>query len=192
MRGLGSATQGGQSQGRTLILLDGVPLNNSATGAVNWNDLAIEDIDRVEVFKGPSSSLYGSNAIGGTINIITKVAKKGYSLDTAYGTYNTFDATAKAGAQAGALAVEVFAKHLQSDGYVQAVKANRNQYTRKSYLNEKSRGAKAAYAEGRKLVTPDFVAWFRDCVRQVEDPRTLNHFRLHFEAMLGFLKAIRG
>jgi len=52
--------------------------------------------------------------------------------------------------------------------------------------------AKAAYAEGRKLVTADFVSWFRDCVKQVEDPRTLNHFRLHFEAMLGFLKAIRG
>ena len=52
--------------------------------------------------------------------------------------------------------------------------------------------AKAAYAEGRKLVTKEFVDWFRDCVRQVENPRTLNHFRLHFEAMLGFLKAIRG
>lgn len=51
--------------------------------------------------------------------------------------------------------------------------------------------AKAAYAEGRKLVTPDFVTWFRDCVRQVNDARTLNHFRLHFEAMLGFLKALR-
>jgi len=52
--------------------------------------------------------------------------------------------------------------------------------------------AKAAYAEGRKLVTPDFVKWFRDCVAQVSDARTLKHFRLHFEAMLGFLKALRG
>jgi CRISPR-associated protein Csm2 len=52
--------------------------------------------------------------------------------------------------------------------------------------------AKAAYAEGRRLVTSDFVTWFRDCVRQVESARTLNNFRLHFEAMLGFLKAIRG
>jgi CRISPR-associated protein Csm2 len=52
--------------------------------------------------------------------------------------------------------------------------------------------AKAAYAEGRKLVTTDFVSWFQDCVKQVDSPRTLKHFRLHFEAMLGFLKAIRG
>jgi len=52
--------------------------------------------------------------------------------------------------------------------------------------------AKAAYAKGRNLVTQDFVDWFRGCVAQVGDARTLNHFRLHFEAMLGFLKAIRG
>jgi len=52
--------------------------------------------------------------------------------------------------------------------------------------------AKAAYAEGRKLVTKEFVQWMRDCIKQVDSPRTLNHFRLHFEAMLGFLKAIRG
>ena len=145
MRGLGSSPQGGQSQGRTLILLDGVPLNNSANGGVNWNELTIEDIDHIEVFKGPSSSLYGSSAIGGTINIITRGAKKGYSLETSYGTYSTLDTTAKAGAKAGSLSLEVFGKHLESDGYVQAIEANRTQYTAKSYINENSFGAKAAY-----------------------------------------------
>ncbi|HNO74828.1 MAG TPA: type III-A CRISPR-associated protein Csm2 [Nitrosomonas mobilis] len=52
--------------------------------------------------------------------------------------------------------------------------------------------AKAAYAQGRKLVTQEFVEWLNSCIKQVTDTRTLNHFRLHFEAMLGFLKAIRG
>lgn len=52
--------------------------------------------------------------------------------------------------------------------------------------------AKAAYAQGRNLVTQDFVKWFRDCLAQVNDARSLGHFRLHFEAMLGFLKALRG
>ena len=145
LRGLGSATQGGRSQGRTLILLDGVPLNNSATGGVNWNDLTVEDIDRVEVFKGPSSSLYGSNALGGTINVITKPAKGGSSLETSYGTYNTFDTTAKAGVKAGALSLQLFGKHLESDGYVQAISSDRDQYTKRSYLNENSFGAKAAF-----------------------------------------------
>ncbi|MXS79539.1 CRISPR-associated protein Csm2 [Nitrosomonas eutropha] len=48
--------------------------------------------------------------------------------------------------------------------------------------------AKAAYAQGRKLVTQEFVEWLNSCIKQVTDTRTLNHFRLHFEAMLGFLK----
>lgn len=145
LRGLGSATQGGRSQGRTLVLLDGVPLNNSATGGVNWNDLTVEEIDRVEVFKGPSSSLYGSNALGGTINIITKPAKGGYSLESSFGTYSTSDTTAKAGVKAGRLSLQVFGKYLESDGYVHAAEADRDAYTRKAFIFENSAGFKAAY-----------------------------------------------
>ncbi|MBE7527272.1 type III-A CRISPR-associated protein Csm2 [Nitrosomonas sp. HPC101] len=52
--------------------------------------------------------------------------------------------------------------------------------------------AKAVYAQGRDLLTEDFVKWLRGCIAQIDSPRTLNHFRLHFEAMLGFLKGIRG
>jgi len=51
--------------------------------------------------------------------------------------------------------------------------------------------AKAAYAQGRNLVTQDFVNWFKECIAQVESPKTLRNFRLHFEAVLGFLKSIR-
>lgn len=51
--------------------------------------------------------------------------------------------------------------------------------------------AKAAYAEGRKLVTPEFVKWMKECIAQIDSPRELRNFRLHFEAMLGFLKALR-
>jgi len=51
--------------------------------------------------------------------------------------------------------------------------------------------AKAAYAEGRKLVTREFVEWLSGCIKQVTDTHTLNHFRLHFEAMLGFLKFLK-
>ena len=52
--------------------------------------------------------------------------------------------------------------------------------------------AKAAYAQGRKLVTPDFVEWFKSCINQVDSPKTLRNFKLHFEALLGFLKSLRG
>ena len=78
-------------QGRTLVLLDGVPLNISNGGAVNWNRINPSQIERIEIFKGPGSSLYGNNAMGGTIHIITRKPQKqleaigGYS----FGTFNT-------------------------------------------------------------------------------------------------------
>lgn len=52
--------------------------------------------------------------------------------------------------------------------------------------------AKVAYAKGRKLVGEDFERWFRDCIKSTINATALNHFRLHFEAVLGFLKALRG
>ena len=62
-RGLGS---------RVLILLDGVPALTSDLGNMNWDILPVTDFERIEVIKGPSSALYGSFALGGVINIITK------------------------------------------------------------------------------------------------------------------------
>ena len=52
--------------------------------------------------------------------------------------------------------------------------------------------AKVAYAKGRKLVDDRFESWFRDCVKSTTNAKALDHFRLHFEAVLGFLKALRG
>lgn len=52
--------------------------------------------------------------------------------------------------------------------------------------------AKVAYAKGRKLVDDTFEAWFRDCIKATTSAVALKHFRLHFEAVIGFLKALRG
>jgi CRISPR-associated protein Csm2 len=52
--------------------------------------------------------------------------------------------------------------------------------------------AKVAYAKGRELVGEEFERWFRDCIKSTTSALALDHFRLHFEAVLGFLKALRG
>ena len=62
----------GIDQTRTLILLDGQPIQDASSGKVNWRVPFVEDIARIEVVPGAFSSLYGSNAIGGVVNIITK------------------------------------------------------------------------------------------------------------------------
>src|SRR5499426_594098 len=56
---------------RTLVLLDGVPLNDPFGGWVYWSKVPLESADRVEVVEGASSNLYGNYAMGGVINIIT-------------------------------------------------------------------------------------------------------------------------
>lgn len=144
MRGFGIGTQGGRGQGRTLVLLDGVPLNNAATGGVNWNDLAAEEIARVEILKGPASSLYGSNSMAGVINMITKAPAEGRTIESSFGTYNTFRLGARAGGEIGPLSIGVFGRTMRSDGYTRAFEADRDAYTRKSYTDEEAAGFRAS------------------------------------------------
>ena len=73
-------------QKRTLILKDGVMLNNGYDGSVSFTGLSTENIEKIEVVQGPFSSLYGGNAMGGVVNIITKMPeKREFTLDSGYG-----------------------------------------------------------------------------------------------------------
>ncbi len=82
----------GDEQGRTLVLFDGIPINTSDEGSVNWNSIHTDNVQRIEVFKGPGSSLYGNNAMGGVINIISKKPLSPFSANASvsYGTLNTW------------------------------------------------------------------------------------------------------
>ncbi|MFH1620361.1 MAG: TonB-dependent receptor [bacterium] len=71
---------------RALIMQDGVPLTNGWAGWVNWSKVPINAIERIEVMRGAGSSLYGSGAMGGVINIITRNPKeRAAELDLSYG-----------------------------------------------------------------------------------------------------------
>ncbi|MGE5027750.1 MAG: TonB-dependent receptor plug domain-containing protein, partial [Betaproteobacteria bacterium] len=74
---------------RTLVLVDGQTLNDPYIGAVTWESVPAETVDRIEVVPGPFSSLYGGSAMGGVINIITKTpTKREVSVKGGYGTDN--------------------------------------------------------------------------------------------------------
>ena len=76
--GYGSKTQvriRGAEGNHTLVLIDGIEANGTSDGEFDFSDLSAEDIERIEVIRGPQSGLYGSKAIGGVINVITKGGK---------------------------------------------------------------------------------------------------------------------
>lgn len=80
---------------RVLVMVDGRKMNwshlvvSGNSRAVNIDNIAVKNIERIEIVRGPNSSLYGSDAVGGVINIITKKAKENNTiLTTEFGTWN--------------------------------------------------------------------------------------------------------
>ena len=62
----------GANPGQTLVLLDGVRVGSSTTGSFDWAHLSAMDIERIEIVRGPQSTLYGADAMGGVIQIFTR------------------------------------------------------------------------------------------------------------------------
>ena len=80
--------RGGNSN-HTLVLVDGVRINQATAGGPALQNIAPEMIERIEIVKGPRATLYGSDAIGGVINIITRGAASGADISLRAGSYNT-------------------------------------------------------------------------------------------------------
>ncbi|NOX75279.1 MAG: TonB-dependent receptor [Gammaproteobacteria bacterium] len=71
----------GTNSTHVLVLIDGVKVGSATLGSVSFQHLPISQIDRIEIVRGPRSSLYGSEAIGGVIQIFTRKGKKGFSAN---------------------------------------------------------------------------------------------------------------
>jgi vitamin B12 transporter len=84
-------TRGLRSE-HTQVLLDGIPINQGLQGAFNFADLTIDDIDRIEVVRGPQSTLYGPRALAGAIQLFTRIGAgpPEFSLSAEAGSYGTF------------------------------------------------------------------------------------------------------
>lgn len=119
-----SGFEGIQMQGLdaayTMILIDGVPLVGRSSGVLDLSRVSVGNIERIEIVKGVSSALYGSEAMGGVINVITKRPTKdmlGGSLSYRYATFNTNDANANLLWKKKKFAANIFTNFFSSDGY---------------------------------------------------------------------------
>jgi len=119
-----SGFEGIQMQGLdaayTMILIDGVPLVGRSSGVLDLSRVSVGNIERIEIVKGASSALYGSEAMGGVINVITKKPKKDSfsgSLSYRYSTFNTSDANANLLWKKKKFSANLFANFYSTDGY---------------------------------------------------------------------------
>ncbi|MFM2260110.1 MAG: hypothetical protein RL457_433, partial [Pseudomonadota bacterium] len=81
----------GANSGQTLVLIDGVRSQSTNSGSPSWQAIPLSIIDHIEIIFGPQSSLYGSDAIGGVVQIFTKTGEGPIQVgaSTGYGTYGT-------------------------------------------------------------------------------------------------------
>ena len=117
--------RGTASSSRVLVLKDGIPqdgipLNSTYIGSVNfWGVMSVEDIEKIEIARGASSALYGSSAMGGVINIITRPAREKTSGSVSFegGTFDTYIGNANIAAATDKFGLRASAGHKRTKGY---------------------------------------------------------------------------
>jgi len=114
LRGLGAS-----GPSRALVLEDGVPMVDPFGGWVYWDRIPRSGISSVEVFRGGSSSLYGSNALGGVVQFLSRIPEApSMSLDLSYGTEDAPALSLWAGTAASRWDFETSADMSRTDGYI--------------------------------------------------------------------------
>ena len=148
MRGLNSAQ-------RTLVLVDGVPINKTDGGSIDWNRINPDNIDKIEIMRGAGSSVYGGSAMSGVINIITHKPTKELEgkVKTFFGSDNTFGGTlfldgSKVKNEKG-LYWTANGFYRKGDGYNVSPDSAYNIYSTKTYLLDYSGEGKIGYQFNR-------------------------------------------
>ncbi len=130
----------GTSSGHVLVLIDGVRIGSATLGTAPFSSLPIDQIERIEIVRGSQSSLYGSDAIGGVIQIFTRKGqqKEDYkptiSLDAGGGSYDTAQVSGNVSGKYKQAWYSVGASHITTAGF-NATSAISNDNDRDGYEN---------------------------------------------------------
>ncbi|SFB94090.1 vitamin B12 transporter [Polaromonas sp. OV174] len=103
----------------TAVYIDGVRIDSQATGGAAWEAIPLALIDRIEVLRGPAGAVYGSDALGGVIQIFTKRGETGFApyADAGFGTYDTRKLGAGFSGASGAFDYALGLAYEKSDGF---------------------------------------------------------------------------
>jgi vitamin B12 transporter len=109
----------GTNSNHTLLLVDGVRMGSATTGAPAWQYLLPSEIERIEIVRGPRSSIYGSDALGGVIQIFTREGREGPPRVNAFvggGSFNTRELGAGVAGGTAASRYSLSASYFDTDG----------------------------------------------------------------------------
>lgn len=114
LRGLG-----GTASSRAIVLEDGLPLVDAFGGWVYWDRVPREEVASVEVFRGGASNLYGSDALGGVVQFISRQPEQpALSLETTYGNETTPDLSLWTGTRLGKWDLSLGSELFHTDGFI--------------------------------------------------------------------------
>ncbi len=104
----------------TLVLIDGLRINDNELNSVRWSAIPLAAVERIEILRGGGAVLYGSGATGGVINIIMRVPRSGeraVHAEAGAGSYDTRSVGANAFLSGDKVGVRATAQHVESDNY---------------------------------------------------------------------------
>lgn len=109
----------GTEGGHTLVLIDGLRVGSATLGTLSWSRIPLSQIERIEILRGPASALYGSDAIGGVIQIFTKRGADGLraNAEAGIGSYGTYSLSAGLAGGGGGWRYRINGSRFRTDGF---------------------------------------------------------------------------
>jgi outer membrane receptor protein involved in Fe transport len=148
---------------RTLVMLDGVPINDPFGGWVYWSRIPLETAERIEVVDGSSSSLYGNYAMGGVINVITNPAtRRSFGMKTQYGSRNTPKVDFYGSERIGKLGLALDGNIFNTDGYPIVRASERGRVDNNAAVDFWNLNLKADYAATERVQAFARVGYFNE------------------------------
>ncbi len=173
LRGLGAS-----GSSRALVLEDGIPMNDPFGAWVYWDRVPRESIANIEIAQEGSSSLYGSDALGGVIQVLTRPADPaGVSLETSYGNQNSPELSVWGGGQKNGWESTFGGQVFNTDGYVLIPKDQRGSVDTRAGVSD----ATADLMVGRKIGEKSEIfarGWYFNESRDNGTPLQVNNTRI--------------
>lgn len=120
----------GANDNNTIILVDGLRVNSATLGTTSIQHIPLSQVEKIEILRGPSSSLYGSEGIGGTIQIFTRQSsgEPRFNISVGTGSYNTQDLSAGVSGRVSDTSFSLQAGYIRSDGFSAANNKDKSNY----------------------------------------------------------------